>query len=517
MGMSRGSGKNKKASAYALRRSFIRGAWGLFSLAFFLPILLSCGQKPKILRLLIWPDYINSELISDFEKKEGCIVRVEYFFDNEDLKKKVREEEIEADIIVPSSYELKTFYDEGLIRKIELENLPNTRKYVTPLEIPWVSEEKKAKEDSLRYAVPYFIAPTGIAYRIPAEPLPRKNTGTNPKNWAFISEPTDGRLPAASFTILDDKREAIGAALIAAKGKGSANATDEDSLKAAKDKLLEWIRGGARINSSSYIYYLLGDKKEFAQSYMGETLAHKGKIGFALPAEGFVVTCDCLAITSESKNPELAARFIDFLSDPDNCAANMRWTLYRAPNDAAIRKLVDAEFEKLPIEPEGLELLTELLSDPNDFTANMWWSFYWVPNDTAVKKFRQAESGRLAEELKARMLLADLFSDPDNPATNVWWALYWVSTENAIKRIREDEFEKSYMEREVLYSLMIDWMNEERGGVILQPISPDEEKLYDELWEEVREADRAEKAADLKKAEGKKEAGEPESPRKGGQ
>ena len=67
----------------------------------------------------------------------------------------------------------------------------------------------------------------------------------------------------------------------------------------------------------------------------GDILPLAPDITFAIPEEGFIITCDCLAITSTSRQSRLAHRFIDYLCEPAISAANMKWSLYRAPNRAA--------------------------------------------------------------------------------------------------------------------------------------------------------------------------------------
>jgi spermidine/putrescine-binding protein len=59
------------------------------------------------------------------------------------------------------------------------------------------------------------------------------------------------------------------------------------------------------------------------------------KIGFAYPAEGYPLYCDCAAILRESGRYELAHGFLDFLLRPNVAAANAKASDTATANGAA--------------------------------------------------------------------------------------------------------------------------------------------------------------------------------------
>jgi spermidine/putrescine-binding protein len=99
--------------------------------------------------------------------------------------------------------------------------------------------------------------------------------------------------------------------------------------------LQRWFAAGLRINGKSYQYHLLAGRKVLGHAWLGDVLPLAPQVRFALPAEGFIVTCDCLAIVSSSRHVDLAHQFINYLCAPEVCARNMEWSLYRAPNEKA--------------------------------------------------------------------------------------------------------------------------------------------------------------------------------------
>ncbi|MGC4074799.1 MAG: extracellular solute-binding protein [Nibricoccus sp.] len=306
------------------------------------PLLLSgCAKKTDTLTVLIWSDYISPQVISRFEKQEGCIVRIETFSSNEELKKKLPDM-LDVDVIVPSSYELEGLKNKDLLSKLDQSKITNSR-YVDQDFI-----RKFGLHQWSDVSVPYFVAPTGLAFRDPAKLdarlLSKSDSGVTTLSYQiFDSLATDQGNAARYFTLLNDKREAIAAALLAARQ--DLRLVDADALKQAKETLLRWCKAGLRFDGKAYQYHLLNDRNLFGQAYMGDVMPLQPKLTFAIPEEGFVITCDCLAILNTSRNRDLAHRFIDFLCAPTNCADNMRWSLYRAPNNEAFKKLTDLEKE----------------------------------------------------------------------------------------------------------------------------------------------------------------------------
>ncbi len=295
----------------------------------------ACEKQDAVLTVLIWSDYINPALVAEFQKLTGCTVRLETYSDNEELKAMLREGRFAADVIVPSSYEIQTLRDEGFLMRLNDRKLEN-RRHIDEKFIKSFGLDKYAS-----VAVPYFVAPTGLAYR--PKDLQR-NVGTRVDStepatisWSILEAPLmngSGKKAASFATLLNDKREAIGVALLAS-GSEDVNALDPERLRRAEETLQRWFAAGLRINGKSYQYYLLAGRKVLGHAWLGDVLPLAPQVRFALPAEGFIVTCDCLAIVSTSRHVDLAHQFINYLCAPEVCARNMEWSLYRAPNEKA--------------------------------------------------------------------------------------------------------------------------------------------------------------------------------------
>jgi len=186
----------------------------------------ACEKQDAVLTVLIWSDYINPALVAEFQKLTGCTVRLETYSDNEELKAMLREGRFAADVIVPSSYEIQTLRDEGFLMRLNDRKLEN-RRHIDEKFIKSFGLDKYAS-----VAVPYFVAPTGLAYR--PKDLQR-NVGTRVDStepatisWSILEAPLmngSGKKAASFATLLNDKREAIGVALLAS-GSEDVNALD---------------------------------------------------------------------------------------------------------------------------------------------------------------------------------------------------------------------------------------------------------------------------------------------------
>jgi spermidine/putrescine transport system substrate-binding protein len=320
----------------------------------------ACEKKHAVLTVLIWSDYINPALVSEFQKLTGCTVRLEIYSDNEELKAMLREGRFAADVIVPSSYEIQTLRDEGFLMPLNDRKLKN-RKHI---------DEKIVKlfglDEYASVAVPYFVAPTGLAFRPDRlqHEVGMDSADVARIGWSVLEAPlTDGSGKVASrATLLNDKREAIGVALLAS-GSNDVNASDPERLQRAQELLKRWFEAGLRINGKSYQYQLFADPnsansqqgKVLGHAWLGDVLPLSPEVLFELPAEGFIVTCDVLAIVSTSRNVDLAHQFINYLCEPKVCAQNMEWSLYRAPNEKAYESVKE-----------------KLESPASDFLAAAW-------------------------------------------------------------------------------------------------------------------------------------------------
>lgn len=290
-----------------------------------------CSKKDpaKILHVYTWSDYLEESVISRFEEQFDCTVVVDTFDSNEALYAKLKAGADGYDVIFPSSYQAYTMRREGMLQNIDRTRLPNLR-HVDPKYLA-----RHAIDKSMSYSVPYMTGSTGIGYRVSA-----LGEDFEPSWTLFDRADLKGR-----STILNDMREAIGAAL---KSLGhSANTTNPDEIAAAAEVVKRWKGNIAKLENEGYKAGLASGEFKLVHGYSGDILQvigedESGDIAYCLPREGFIVWADDMAIPTGADNVPLAESFINFLHEPEIAALNINYLAYVAPNTAAY-ELVDEE------------------------------------------------------------------------------------------------------------------------------------------------------------------------------
>ena len=290
-----------------------------------------CGPSKPVLNVYMWSDYIDLDLVKEFEQKYDCKVVIDIFDSNEFMYSKLKAGGSGYDLIQPSSYMAKIMYDQKMIEKLDHSKLPSlanvNKAYLGSLAI-----DKK-----MEYSVPYMIGFTCVAYN-------KDKLGKIPDTWAVFG---DSKLKGR-MTMLNDMRETIGAALLF-KGH-SINTTDEKQLEEAKNQIIEWKRNLAKFDNEVYKVGIRSGEFQVVLGYSGDlfqVFAEAPELAWMCPKEGFTMCCDDWAIPVTARNRELAYKFIDFMMTPKNAARNIEFTCFTCPVDGA-REFVSEENKNHP-------------------------------------------------------------------------------------------------------------------------------------------------------------------------
>jgi spermidine/putrescine transport system substrate-binding protein len=298
------------------------------------------SQLSQELHFYNWTDYIDPEILADFEKEYGVKVIMDLYDANEDMIAKVRPGSSGYDIVVPSDYAVATMIDEKLLAPLDKAMLPNIAN-LKPQNLDLYYDKGN------QYSMPYFFSVTGIAYN-------RSKFPTPPDSWAVLFDPAQIEQYKGEFSMLDDARETPGAAL-KYLGK-SLNDTDPAALQQAADLLKAQKPFLAAYNSSDVnrklasgeyvIAHAWGGTAMQARNGLGEEFSGNPDIAFVLPKEGGMIWQDNLAILADSPNKYTAHVFINYMLRPDIAARNAEWSGYLTPN-AQAEPLLSSEIQEL--------------------------------------------------------------------------------------------------------------------------------------------------------------------------
>ena len=308
-----------------------------------------------------WGDFLNPEVIERFEKEFHCKVVLDSYDSNEAMYAKLKAGASGYDIIFPSGYILEIMQEQQMVAVLDESRLPN---------LEFLDHDYLELVDAADYetGVPYAITFSGIAYR-------KDKTHGIPSSWSvFAMESLRGRM-----TMLNDVREALGAAL---KYRGfSLNTTSEKEIQMAAEQLLEWKKNLAKFESEQYKNGIASAEYLVVQGYSGDIMQirkENPEVGFLLPKEGSIFSCDYAAIPKDAPEMDLAHAFINFLLKPEVAAENMQYTYYRSPNKEAYLYLDKSLLESPALFPpnEFLEN-SEMIRNIGDKIAlyNRAWDF----------------------------------------------------------------------------------------------------------------------------------------------
>ncbi len=307
-----------------------------------------------------WADYIDEQILADYQEEFGVEIIYDTFASNEDLLAKLQAGASGYDVIFPSDYMVAQMIDLGLLAEIDVNALSNWGNISPTFHDP-------PFDPGNQHCVPYQWGTTGIAYRAGHEFF-EENT---PTSWAYLFDPamleqySDG-----GINVLNDQRELIGAAL--AYLGYSMNSQERAELEEARDLMLEAKPYWTTFNSEDYDDSLLvPDEVVLSHAWSGDAAAayyatysdetEDGNWYYAIPEEGAVRWVDNMCITADSERQETAMHFINYLLDAEVGAAITNYTYYASPNEAAKAFILE-------------EILTdEGIYPPADVEAKLEW------------------------------------------------------------------------------------------------------------------------------------------------
>lgn len=279
-----------------------------------------------------WGQYISDgtdgyiDVNKAFTEQTGIKVNYLTFDSNESLYTKLKTGGAEYDVIIPSDYMIHRLIDEGLVQKINFDNIPNY-KYISD------AYKNTAYDPTNEYSVPYTWGAVGIIY-----------------NDKFVDEADLGGWDllwndkyAGKILMFDNPRDSFGAAELYLGY--SLNSEDEAEITAAAD-LLTKQKPLLQSYVMDQIYgQMTHEEAWIAPYYAGDYLqmsAENDHLKFFYPKEGFNLFIDACCIPTSSKNTAAAEAYINFLCDPEIMAENLSFLGYSAPSEEA-KALMDPE------------------------------------------------------------------------------------------------------------------------------------------------------------------------------
>lgn len=273
-----------------------------------------------------WGDYIDPELLTQFEEETGYSVIYETFDSNEAMMTKIEQGGTRYDVAVPSEYMIEQMIEADLLQEIDhslLPNLENINPRFLDLEF----------DPNNRFSIPYFWGTLGIIYNtnyVDESEVQQWNDLWNPK---FRN----------NIMIYDGAREVLGVGL---QSLGySLNETDSTRLREATNKMKTLMPNILALVADEMKMHLGNEEAMIGVTFSGEAsmaIWENPELAYVLPEEGSNLWFDNIVIPHNAQNVEGAHALIDFLLRPEVAAKNADYVGYSTPNEAATA-LMDPE------------------------------------------------------------------------------------------------------------------------------------------------------------------------------
>jgi len=271
---------------------------------------------------LTWPEYIDPDIVREFETEHNAKIRFVYFQSDDNRDQLVLDANGSGfDIAILNGLKVNTYAKRGWLAPLTQAQIPNLKH----VDNKWLHFFEAAE----KYTSPYLWGTIGIAYREDLVPEPITQ-------WKQLFRPHEKL--RGKIVMIDSQREVIGLAL---KTLGySINSHNLSEIKQAETLVNQqkpFVKGYSYISITETSSLVTGHTYA-AYAYSGDALsimAFEPRVKYVLPEEGSIVWVDYLSVFERSTNKQLAYTFLNFLQQPEIATRLALYTNYATTNISA--------------------------------------------------------------------------------------------------------------------------------------------------------------------------------------
>ena len=319
-----------------------------------------------------WGEYIDEDVISQFEEETGITVVYDLFETNEEMYPVIEAGAVNYDVVCPSDYMIQKMRENDLLAELNFDNIPN----IDQID-PAYMEMSQAFDPENKYSVPYCWGTVGILYNTR---LLEELGVPAPTKWADL---WDERL-SGEILMQDSVRDAF---MVALKKDGySMNSESKDELEQAKQELIDQKPLVQAYVIDQVRDKMIGGEAAVGVIYSGEMLYIQDEVAnlgldynleYVIPEEGTNLWLDSWVIPKNAKNKENAEKWIDFMCRPEIAKANFEYITYPTPNKGAF-ELLDEDMQNNKAVFPDIDSLKDsevykYLGDDTDAIYNELW------------------------------------------------------------------------------------------------------------------------------------------------
>ena len=277
----------------------------------------------RVLNVCNWGEYIDLDLIQEFQEKTGIQVNYQTAESNESLYSLLKTGGANYDVICPSDYMISQLIEEDMIQKLNYDNIPNYEK---------IGDQFKglAFDPNNEYTVPYTWGTLGIIYN-------KAMVDGEITSWSSLYDDAN----KGNVLLINNSRDAFGNALIYLGY--SVNTTNEDEIRQAYDLIADANKRGifqGKVMDEVFNKMEQGNAA-IATYYAGDYLTMyevNPDLAYVLPEEGANWFVDAWCILKNAQHVSEAEEWINFLASTESSLANMDYIWYASPNTEALEQ-----------------------------------------------------------------------------------------------------------------------------------------------------------------------------------
>lgn len=330
--------------------------------------LLACstGESKKDageLNIYTWAGYVPDDVIASFEEETGIKINYTNFEANEEMLAKLETTKGgDYDIVIASDYIIKIAADEGLVKEIDKEKVPNYENIDPVFQNFFYDPDNKL-------TVPYGPGIPLLVYN------PDMVKDVDITGYESLWDPS----LKDSVALMDSERVVMGMALKMA-GE-SFNTEDLNAIQSAGEKLMELAPNVRLLSQNQTQDFLLSGEVSAAYLFTSQVvLALQGNpdLKVVYPEEGLGFGVDAAFVPSQAPNSENAFKFLNYILDGEVSAKIYPQTYYLCPNKAAY-DLLPEEFKKsLVISADDIpngEFIQDIGAEATSLHEELWTEF----------------------------------------------------------------------------------------------------------------------------------------------
>jgi len=302
-----------------------RGVAAGLCVAFIVSVTMLVGatNAQPMVNVCSWGEYIDEDLITEFEEKTGIIVNYQTCESNEALYSLLSSGAGDYDVIVPSDYMISQLIEEGMLEELDYGNIPN---------FDLIDDRFKnlPYDPGNQYTVPYAWSTVGILYNTAMVPEPITS-------WGAMFDPRY----AGNVLMFKNSRDAIAIGL--SYLGYSLNTTDKTELRQAWQLLADAKRGGVyqAFVMDEIFQKMEGGNAAIGAYYAGDALTmmdNNEDLAFVIPEEGSNWFVDAMCVLKDAPHKAEAEAWINFIASTDASLRNMDYLWYGSPNREALEQ-----------------------------------------------------------------------------------------------------------------------------------------------------------------------------------